>query len=433
LGSFFKKSVKDLSDHISDGMGYTKKMEKVGALKTYIGLRFFSSIFFWAIVTVNLVYQATVVGLNPLQLVLVGTLLEFCTFVFEVPTGIVADLYSRKLSVIIGLVLVGGGFMIEGSNPTFAAVLIAQVVWGIGYTFISGAREAWIADEVGEARAGIAFMKGQQADLAGRFIGIAASMALANIDIRIPIVVGGLLYGAQALFVALFMAENNFNPTPAPKRETFRSMRNVFVQGLGLVRRSNVLLVIIVTGIIFGAFSEGFDRLWTPYMIESFAFPAIGNLKPVVWFGVIGMIEVLLSLIVTEVFKRRTNLTNHHSTAKAMLLANSLLIMGVIGFGFAQSFVVAVLLYWMAAAFRETRGPIYNAWANQNITPGIRATVLSMCSQADAIGQVIGGPILGIIAGIVAIRVSIIAAGLILVPTLFFYIYSIKNHKPAGG
>jgi hypothetical protein len=93
-----------------------------------------------------------------------------------VPTGIVADLYSRKLSVIIGVVLVGAGFMFEGLNPTFAGVLIAQVIWGIGYTFISGAREAWVADEVGEIDAGTAFIKGQQAELAGRFIGIAASI-----------------------------------------------------------------------------------------------------------------------------------------------------------------------------------------------------------------------------------------------------------------
>jgi len=52
-----------------------------------------------------------------------------------------------------------------------------------------------------------------------------------------------------------------------------------------------------------------------------------------------------------------------------------------------------------------------------------------MHSQADAIGQIIGGPILGIIAVAFAIKTSIIAAGLILVPTLFFYAYSMKNHK----
>jgi len=399
------------------------------ALKTYVGLRFFSALFFAVIVTVNLVYQAVVVGLNPLQLVLVGTLLEFCTFIFEVPTGIVADLYSRKLSVIIGVILVGIGFMVEGLNPTFAAVLIAQVVWGIGYTFISGAREAWIADEIGEKNAGAAFVKGQQAAQMGTFIGIAVSMALANIDIRIPIVAGGFFYSAQAIFIALFMPEKHFIPTPAPKRETLRSMKNIFIRGLGLVRHSNILLVIIVTSVIFGAFSEGFDRLWTPYMIENFAFPSVGNLKPVVWFGIISMVAAFLSIIASELFKRTTDLSGHRSTARSLLFTNSLLIFGVIGFGFSNGFVAAVLLYWLAVAFKEVREPIHSAWANQNITPDIRATVFSMCSQANAIGQVVGGPILGIIASAIAIRASIIAAGLILLPTLFFYIFSIRNHK----
>jgi len=407
-------------------------MAKIGALRAYIVLRFFSALFFAAVVTVNLVYQATVVGLNPFQLVLVGALLELTCFVFEVPTGIVADLYSRKLSVIIGVVLVGAGFVFEGLNPTFSGVLIAQVIWGFGYTFISGAREAWIADEVGELDAGMAFIKAQQAAQAGAFIGIAVSMILANIDIRLPIVIGGLLYGAQAVFIALFMSEKKFVPTPAPKRETFRSMWNVFSKGIGLVRHNNTLLVIMATGLLFGAFSEGIDRLWTPYMIQSFAFPSIGGLKPVVWFGIISMAALALGMMITEIFKRNTDLSGHHSTVKALFLSNTALIVAVMGFGLAANFWVAAAFYCAIAAFREIRTPLYDAWANQNVTSNVRATVFSMFSQADSIAQVVGGPILGLIASIAAIKVGIIAAGLILAPTLLFYVYSMRNHKLAA-
>jgi len=408
-------------------------MVNYGILGGYMGLRFFSALFFAAIVTVNLVYQATVVGLNPLQLVLAGTLLELTSFLFEIPTGIVADLYSRKLSVIIGVILVGIGFMVEGLNPTFAAVLAAQIIWGIGYTFISGAREAWIADEIGEKYAGQAFMKGQLAAQAGTFAGIAASMFLANIDIRIPIVIGGLFYALQAVFIGLFMPENNFIPTPARKRETFQSMKNIFVKGIVSVRKNNILLAIIVTGAIFGMFSEGFDRLWTPYMLQDFAFPAIGNLKPVVWFGIISMVAAVLTAIITVGFNRKTNTADHRSTVKALLAANILLVVFVVGFGIARGFAAAVMMYWFAAAFREIRDPLYNSWANQNVTSNLRATVFSMCSQANAFGQVIGGPILGIVAVAFAVKTGIIAAGLILVPALFFYIYSIRNHKLAGN
>jgi len=409
---------------------YTLEVENK-ALKTYVGLRLFSSLFFAVIVTVNLVYQATVVGLNPLQLVLVGTLLEVVSFLFEVPTGIVADLYSRKLSVIIGVFLIGIGFTIEGSIPTFAAVLLAQVVWGIGFTFVSGAREAWIADEVGEEKAGKAFMKGQQASQLGTFVGIAISMALASIDIRVPIILGGILYSVQALFLVFFMPENNFSPTPIKERETLNSMKRTLIGGLKLIRESKVLLFVILTGMIFGMFSEGFDRLWTPYMLNSFVFPTIWNLKPVVWFGIISMVATLLATIVTEVLSRKTDTYDHKSTVKALFVVNLLLTLGVVAFGFAGGFVAAIAAYWFASMFREARGPIYDAWTNQNLEPKVRATVFSMCSQANAMGQIVGGPILGIVASIFAIRTSIVVAGLVLIPTLFLYNYSLRKHKLA--
>ena len=54
-----------------------------------------------------------------------------------------------------------------------------------------------------------------------------------------------------------------------------------------------------------------------------------------------------------------------------------------------------------------------------------------MCSQANAVGQIAGGPILGVIASVLAVRVSIVASGLILIPTLFLYYYSLRRHKQA--
>jgi DHA3 family tetracycline resistance protein-like MFS transporter len=401
------------------------------AVKTYMGLRFFSALFFWAIVSVNLVYQATVVGLNPLQLVLVGTLLEFCTFVFEIPTGIVADMYSRKMSVMIGVVLVGIGFMIEGLFPTFGMVLLAQFVWGGGYTFISGAREAWLADEIGQEKAGAVFMKGYQSASAGAMLGIAASMLLANVDVRLPIIIGGFFYALQAVFIAFLMPENNFRPTPPGRRETFSSMKELFIQGIGLLRGNIVLRVAIITAVMFGAFSETFDRLWTPYLIENFSFPEFANIKLAVWFAGIAMVATLLSIFAAQIFSRKTDFSNHQSTAKALIAATSLLIFGVIGFGLAQGLFAAVAMYWLASIFREMRQPLHDAWISQNTVAKNRATVFSICSQADAAGQIAGGLVLGAIATFAAIKVSIIAAGLLLVPNIFLYAYSLKKRKSA--
>src|SRR5712691_10363140 len=89
--------------------------------------------------TVFAVYFVTQVGLNPLQLIIVGTFMELTVFVFEIPTGAFADAYGRRLSVIVGFVLEGAGFAFAGAVPQFWAVVAGWCVWGVGATFESGA------------------------------------------------------------------------------------------------------------------------------------------------------------------------------------------------------------------------------------------------------------------------------------------------------
>ncbi len=75
-------------------------------------------------VTLSL-YEATLAGLAAFQLVLVGTTLGISAFVFEIPTGIVADVYSRCTSIIIGYLLMGVGFLVEGLFPMFLPIPLA--------------------------------------------------------------------------------------------------------------------------------------------------------------------------------------------------------------------------------------------------------------------------------------------------------------------
>lgn len=127
-------------------------MKKIDSSKLYITTSFLNGFFFSLIFTVNLVYHVNIVKLSPLQLVLIGTVLEASVFLLEIPTGVIADLKSRKLSVILGLFITGIAFILEGVMPFFISILISKILWGVGHTFISGATEAWIADEVGEKK-----------------------------------------------------------------------------------------------------------------------------------------------------------------------------------------------------------------------------------------------------------------------------------------
>src|SRR5690606_7603351 len=110
----------------------------------------------------------------------------------------------------------------------FAAIIAGEVLWGIGYTFTSGATQAWITDEIGEGAAGKAFLRGSQAGQVGGLVGLALSMALVNVRVNLPIQVGGALFLVLGLFLALFMPENGFTPTPKEQRESWGSMLGTF-------------------------------------------------------------------------------------------------------------------------------------------------------------------------------------------------------------
>ena len=99
------------------------------AYSVYLLFRFVCSLAVSMSTVLSIVYHLEVVQLDAFQLVLVGTVQETSCFLFEMPTGVVADLYSRRRSVLIGMFLYGLGFLMEGALPWFAPVLLAQVVW----------------------------------------------------------------------------------------------------------------------------------------------------------------------------------------------------------------------------------------------------------------------------------------------------------------
>lgn len=378
------------------------------------------ALFFSIIVTVNLVYQVETVGLSPLQLVLVGTTLEATAFLFEVPTGVIADVYSRRLSVIIGVVLTGLGFMLEGLVPTFAAVLGAQVVWGIGYTFISGANEAWIVDEVGEANAGPVLLRGSQAAQVGGLIGAPISVALASVALNVPVVTGGALYIVLALVLALRMPETAFRPAPRGERNSWQNMGHTFMEGVRLVRGRPLLLTIIVVAAVLGAASEGFDRLSTAHLIDDIGLPAFGRFEPVVWFGAFSVVGSLLGIAGVGFVRRRLDTRNNRTVTRALFVFTATRLVATVVFALTGSFAIAVVAYVVGGFFRRLAYPVYSAWLNQQIDSRLRATVLSMNGQSDAFGQVAGGPAIGAL-GNVSLRAAIAVSGLLLAPALALF------------
>ncbi|MEV0794343.1 MFS transporter [Kribbella sp. NPDC050459] len=372
--------------------------------------------------TLNLVYYVRDAGLDPLQMVLVGTTLEVACFLFEIPTGIVADLYSRRLSIVIGFLLIGAGFLLQGLVPAFLAILAAQVLWGVGFTFTSGADQAWITDEIGAEQAGRVFIRAQQFELAAKIAGIVTAGGLGLISLPLPMVISGAGMMLLGLLLALFMREQNFHRTPRAERETFRHLAETFKHGLGVARRRPVVRTLVVVSLIGGLSSEAFDRLWSVKML-TFTFPAVfGTSDPAFWFTVLALIGTLLSLGTSLTLDRLSpeRLSAAHPTGILATFA-VLQIVGVVGFALSGSLWPALAALWLTTVAGTVAYPVQSAWLNRHIDSRSRATVLSMVSQANAIGQVAGGPPLGAV-GRSSLRAALLASGLILVPIPALYL-----------
>ena len=387
------------------------------------------ALFFGLIVTVNLVYQVEVAHLNPLQLVLVGTTLEVIAFLFQVPTGVIADVFSRRMSIIIGLLLTGAGFVLEGSIPRFEFILLSQLGWGIGSSFISGAEEAWIAGEVGEEKVGHVFLRGMQVGSIGSLIGIVFSVALASIRLNLPIIIGGGLIMLLGMFLLFFMPEHNFGHTHDEERPSWRKLGQTFLAGGKLVRRSTLLLTILSIGLFYGLTSEGIDRLWVAHLLTNFTLPTLGVLQPVVWFGILRGGTTIFSIGAAEIVRRRFDTSNNKTVARLLFVLSALQIASTVAFGLAGNFALAVGTFWSLSILRSTINPIYMTWLAQNIDARVRATVISMAGQLDAIGQIAGGPMVGVIGTLVSIRAALVATGALLLPALAFFPPAIRREK----
>jgi len=382
--------------------------------------------------TVTAVYYVTEVGMSPLQLVLVGTLMEISIFVFEVPTGIVADTYSRRLSIVIGTAVMGVAVILFGALGDVWPILAANALWGFGYTFTSGAFDAWLADEIGQERLAGVYLRGAQVGRVAALAGIGASVALAAVDLRLPIVAAGAGGIALALFFALTMRETGFAPLPREERGSFAQMAHTGGQGARLVRARPALLAILGIAAFAGMWSEGYDRLWQAHFIRDIGLPSLGGLDPVVWFGIFGAGTILLSIAVAHPLGKRLEHVGLGTMATALFWLDASLLVSALVFGLAGQFWIALVAYFAVGLARNVANPIFQTWLNRNVEEsGVRATVLSITNQADAVGQWTGGPAIGLIGNVFSIRAALVAGSLCMAPALALYRRAARHHGEA--
>lgn len=367
--------------------------------------------------TAMLVYQVQVVGMQPLQLVLAGTSMELSIFLCEVPTGVVADVVSRRLSALIGTALLGVSYLLQGLVPLFPAIVLGNIVWGIGHTFTSGAYEAWLVDELGQGQAAQAFMRGAQAERAGGVVGILASALLGSVSLGLPIAAGGALMIALAAALALTMPEHGFSPAPRGERSTWGHLAATLRQGLSVIRSQPALVNLLLIGLFYGLFSEGWDRLWQAHLLNTFQLAERIALPVIVLFAALNLFTMVLGIGVTELVRRRVREGRPQEISRVVLVLTALMVVGLVAYGLAPELGLALAAFVLFTQARGQLHPLWQVWLNQNIAPAVRATVLSVASQVDAIGEIVGGPPVGAV-GQASLRAAFLASATILAPAV---------------
>ncbi len=377
------------------------------------------------------VYFVQTIGLSPLQLVLVGTSMELTIFVCEVPTGIVADLVSRKLSIVIGYLVMGAAIVFCALVAEPWAAIAAWSVWGLGYTFTSGAEDAWLADEIGVEHVQPVYLRSAQVARLTALLAIGGSVALGLVSLRLPVLAGGAVIAAVGVGLALFMPEEGFRPAPREEAESaLRAFTATGRAGARLVRQTPVLLLILAITASWGAWSEAYDRLGEAHLLRDVGLPGFAGLSFVVWFGVISAASLLLSLLVARPANRRLATADRRRVTRILLAADVALIGAVLVFALAGAFWLALVAMLVTNTIRSLVGPLFSSWLNQSITDSsVRATVLSIASQADAVGQWTGGPAIGAVGNAFGIRAALAVGASLLSPAVILYSRALRRGK----
>ena len=381
--------------------------------------------FFTMVMSVSILFQTTEAGLGPFKLLLVGAALQGAILVSEVPTGIVADTYSRRLSVLLGLVLLGGGSIVSGLTPDFWPIVLGTVILGIGRTFISGALQAWIADEVGVEQANGVYLRSAQLTMFFWVVAIPVSFGLAALgETNLPILIGGVWLISLAVFIAPIMSEAGFKrPERSEAMQGFRELGQTLSTSRRLVAARPLLLTMFAITAFYGIAGQGFERLWVAHFYESVGLPTRWEVSDVVWFGGVRLAAAILGIVALGFVRRfyTKRMTNHSVVSHALFRITIVQMLAILTFAIAGDFAIAAAAYCVIFAFSFAYDPFHLAWINQNVDSTVRATVISMDSQTDALGRILGGPIIGVVGSMVSLRAAISLAGIALVPALLFY------------
>ena len=395
-------------------------MRRADATRLYYVLQILAAMPTWVVMAVYLVQE---LHLSPLQLVLMGTAMEGAVFLFEIPTGVVADTYSRRLSLIIGYLGMGAAWVAVGVASAPWLIIALWGAWGLSYTFTSGAEEAWIADEVGVDNVGRVFLRGSRIWYVGAVLGLVVQVAAGIGSLRAGVIVGGAFTVLAGLVCLLFMPETGFRRKPRAERgSALAEMRATAANGARYAWAAPVILLLVGVQLFLGMSAEAFDRLKEAHFLRDVGLPAVGELDPVVWFGIFWLVGLVLGFVATSWLIKRFERHGRRLVTSALFTLTAMEMVAMLVFALTGSTWLAIAALLGVFFARDLANPLYTIWLNEQIRESsVRATVLSISGQANAIGQAGGGPVLGAIGNVWGIRVALAVGAVVIAPALGLY------------
>ena len=356
------------------------------------------------------VWWIVILDLSPLQLVAMGAVLEVSVLISETPTGVVADLVSRRRSILISQVLMGIAYIWAVASFNYWLILPAQALFGVGWTFRSGADTAWVTDELKGMGRGEddeiekLLVRKHRFGILVALVSLSATMLVGTLtSVRTVAVVLGVITIAMGGYLRLVMREEHFTPGREQERGFVETLR----AGLQVVVTRPRLRVLVGVIVVLDMGSEAFDRLGHKFFLDNGGWED----DSLIGLGVLFLVLAVAGLAVNALAARA--LETGSGVAR---LASILLLVAAIGATITMSTTMLVFIgvgLMLQDSTREALWPVLEGWANRDAPSEVRATVHSLMGQVTAMGELVGGMALGALAQATSVRLVLAIAAVL--------------------
>jgi len=354
------------------------------------------------------------IGLKYLEISMLIIANHAITLAFEIPTGIIADLWGRKISVIISLLLSSVASIGIFFGRTFPQFLLFFIISGIGATFRSGAYDAWFFDSLTLT----AKEEGKEINIedywgrlsSGRQLGSLFGFLLGTVVVlAYQLRALWLMEGLGALFIFLYILIAGKEEKHTGQRISAKSYKSFIIEGSSYLFKSK-LLTLLVLGSLFWFFSTGILSLaWQPF------FKAQG-IDPK-YFGIILTGYMILSIFVV----RKAGILSKKLGSNLRLLQ----LVGVICAILTLSFIFASgyqwILFILYGGIYSLHDPIFQAHLNKYIPSPQRATILSTYNMSISTVTILSTFIFGVVSDKFSLSMSLVVSSIVCFVTAIIF------------